>query len=359
MKQELDVLEELAHLALTKPVSGQAIQEAARIVRRATGATRAAIVYVADQQFLMRDDGEEGTEFELSQGGLAVLQRCVVQTDGPLGFRLEGRRIEEFAPAETEPREFLAFAIPFSGAFAEMCILRGPWDKKDWETMLRFAGRALPSLAVLVGRFLDAGRVERQRNQLAALGNAGQVLINSQDLRDALRNLTAALAETTGYDFVSIDVYDAGAGRFLLRAMNEARMSGHALNEFWLAAFNPDRPDPIYVQIVETRQPVLMPDVQKDERVPQPMRDFYRQTLLRSVARFPLLFQDEVLGVLSAASFRPRTFPEGEVSLLGRLASEVATALKAARAHRQLVDAQEALRKARDELEGRVRERTA
>jgi len=303
------------------------------------------MVYAEDQDFLIRQDGGGGPELEFSQNGLWILQRQLTQADGPVGFSLHGHRLEEFAPAETEQREFLAFSIPFSGSSSEMCILRGPWDKKGWAAALRFVGAALPSLVVLFDRFLNAERAHRQRNQLAALASAGQLLIHSQDAAGALEDIATALAASTGYDFVSIDVYDASAERFVLRIINEARMSSGSLAQFWRDTLNPDHPDPRYVRVVQTRQPLLMPDLQNDERVPEPAREFFQRALLRSSALFPMLFQDEMLGVMAVVSFRPHTFPDEEIRYLQGLAAEVATALKAMRTHRELVESREWLQR--------------
>jgi len=351
MRQALQALHELAGAALHDPAAEETLSQAASIIRRATGATRAAMVYAEDRDFLIRHDGGEGPELEISANGLWILQRQLVQTDGPIGFNLHGHRLEEFAPAETEQRDFLAFSVPFSGSSSEMCVLRGPWDEKGWAAALRFVGAAIPSLAVLIDRFLNAERADRQRNQLAALANAGQVLIHSDDVAAALEEMATAMAASTGYDFVSMDVYDASAERFVLRIINEARMSGGSLAQFWRDSLDPDQPDPRYVHVVQTRQPLLMPDLQNDERVPEPIRDFFRRSLLRSSGLFPLLFQDEVLGVMSATSFRPRSFPEEEVRYLQGLAAEVATALKAMRTHRELVESQERLQRYTQRIE--------
>ncbi len=364
MKRELDALQQLAGLSLTGSASEQGLQEAASILRRAAVATKVAIVYAEDQDFLVRDDGEEGPPLEFSQNGLWLLQRQLVQASGPVGFDLRGHRLEEFAPAETGPCQFLASSIPFSGTSAEMCILRGPWEERAWVAALGFLGRALPGLAVLVSRFLNAERASRQRSQLTTLANAGQVLIHSEDAADALENMATALAAATGFDFITIDIYDASTKRFVSRALNEGRMSSGSLAQFWRDAFDPDNPDFRFVEAVRTRQPVLLPDMQNDERIPEPLRQFFQHALLRSSAVLPMLFQDEVLGVIAATSFTPRDFPDEEVRFLEGLASEVATALKAMHTHRQLAEAEKTLRghaaeleRLNQQLEGEVGER--
>jgi diguanylate cyclase (GGDEF)-like protein len=343
--KRLDALRRLARLTLAGPASEEALREAADILRRATAATGAALVYAEDQDFLVCESPGATAGIELSQVGLGVVQRQVVRLHTPVGFDVCRCRLEDFASAETEPRDYLAFAIPFSGSSSEMCVLRGSWDEKAWAAVVRFAEAAIPSLALLTGRFLNAEHADRQRKQLAALASAGQVLIHSDDVASALEDMATAMAASTGYDFVTIDVYDASAERFTLRIISKSRMSGGSLAGFWRKTLDPDEPEPRYLRVVQVRKPVLLPDLQNDPRVPEPSRDFFRRSLLRSSALFPLLFQDEVLGVMSVVSFRPHSFPEDEVRYLEGLAAEVATALKAMRTHRELVESQKELQR--------------
>ncbi|MGB6837561.1 MAG: HD domain-containing phosphohydrolase [Dehalococcoidia bacterium] len=346
MRQALQALHELAGAALHGPAAEETLALAVGMLRRAADASQVVIVYAEDQDLLICSDAAEGVDTEISQNGLWFVQRAIVQLGGPVAFSLHGHRVEDFTTASSdEEREFLAFSLPTTEAPSEMCILRGPWERRLRPRVVRFMESAVPALTLLLERLLNAERGLRQKQQLQALTNAAQVLTESDDVETALADLAAAIAASTGFDFVSIDVYDASAERFVLRIINKARMSSGSLAQFWRDSLDPDQPDPRYVQVVQTRQPMLLPDLQNDERNLEPLRQFFQRAMLRSSALFPMLFQDKVLGVMAVTSFTPRSFPEEEIRFLEGLAAEAATALKAVRTYHELVESRERLRR--------------
>jgi diguanylate cyclase (GGDEF)-like protein len=97
-----------------------------------------------------------------------------------------------------------------------------------------------------------------------------------------------------------------------------------------------------------------MPDAQHDERVHEAGRRFWELIMVVSTARFPLIFNDEVLGTIGFASFQPRSFPGQEVQFLQRVATQVATALKAMQMYKTLADSEEQLRQYARQLQSSV-----
>jgi len=78
--------------------------------------------------------------------------------------------------------------------------------------------------------------------------------------------------------------------------------------------------------VAQTKKSLFVYDVLKDERVKY--RELISKEGLRSVLAVPIVFQDEVLGVLSAGSKRPRLFHDDEIQILNIFASQVAVAIK-------------------------------
>lgn len=76
-------------------------------------------------------------------------------------------------------------------------------------------------------------------------------------------------------------------------------------------------------------------------------------------AAFPLHRQGKVIGALTLYSSDPSAFDEGQVGLLESLSADISYALDALDHERQRAEAEQALARSRDELELRVRERTA
>ncbi|MCJ7510077.1 MAG: GAF domain-containing protein, partial [Dehalococcoidia bacterium] len=351
MRQDIEALHQLARIAIQGLADEKTLAQAVSVIRQATEAAEAMVVYADDKNVLTcaHDDGDSHTE--LTPPALAVVQRQAAKAGEPVAFNLKLTRVEDFTNAHSEDdRQFLAFAIPTSQSPSEMCIIHGACDHKSRPSVLSFVESATPALVVILERFLNAERGRRLAEQLNTLANAAQMLTQSEDVESALTDLVSAIATSAGPDYVvSIDLYDPTTDRFYLRTGSEYRHSGGTLTKIWRASLNPDQIDPWNVEVMTTRQPTLKPDMQNDPVYPEHVRKFFAQSFLRSTANFPLLFQDEFLGTMSFASFKPHTFPPEEVSLLQGLVSQAASALKAMQMHKEVQRYAQELRRSADE----------
>lgn len=77
-------------------------------------------------------------------------------------------------------------------------------------------------------------------------------------------------------------------------------------------------------QIAQSRKAVVTNDAEGDERVPN--KSWLRENRLRSVAGYPLLFRDELLGVI--AMFSRRKMKPNEIDRLAVFANQAAVAIK-------------------------------
>ena len=351
MQRDVDALQQLARIAVEGTATKDSLTTATRIIRRATGASEVLLVYAPDKDFLTCSDAAGGPSTELTLAALTRVQRHAAQANAPVAFNLVGQRVEDFTGALGDgQREFLAFSVPTTESAAEMCILRGTWERKARAGVLRFMESATPALTLILERFLNADRGQRLAEQLHTLANAAQVLTRSEDVKAALRELATAISASTGFEYlVNIDLYDATASRFFLRIMSEQRHTTGILAQAWEASLNPDRPDPWDVEVMTTLQPRFSPDMQNDPVYPEHVRKFYARALLRSTVDFPLLFQDEFLGTMAFVSYKPRTFPPQEVSFLQGFVAQAAMALKALQMHEELQRYAEEVKRSADE----------
>lgn len=332
----LETLHALASVALGEELPQDALTRAAALLRCATGASEAIVVYALQDDFLLASDGKSSRD-RLTSPGLLAVQRRLVRSNQPLAFNLAGDRVVEVLPAPPEAyRRYLAFRIPASETSSELCLLRGRWTPSRSRLAVRVTQAAMPSLAILVDRTLNAERSRRHRQQLEALNNAAQVLTRAVDVRAALTDIVSAMAGATGYDYVTFDLYDPDERRFLMRVLSQNRWANTALAEFWLNSFNPDDADYFARAVMDSTQPLLCPDLQHDERFPEFLRGFFRQALLVSAAVFAVRFQNELLGTIGFVSYRPRAFGPEEVADLQALVQQMATALKAMRMYAAL-----------------------
>ena len=91
----------------------------------------------------------------------------------------------------------------------------------------------------------------------------------------------------------------------------------------------------------------------------KPWRDEQLKRGYRASASVPLIIENQTIGAITLYANKTNYFDEEEIQLLQSLADDVSFAIESADIERQRSQAIEELRRARDELEVRVRERTA
>jgi hypothetical protein len=323
-----------------------ALNQALPLLQQKLRAADVFLVYGADGTF-----GSFGTQPELDLNDIALwlIYQDLAARREPCAFDQKEGHLEGFrAPQPGEPCDLIAAQIPLASSAGEMLIARGPWPAGLSETELEFVTASLPSLALLLGRRLDAGRAQRQRNQLTALANITRVLSTAEDTQNVLAALADTVVEVTGVDYISIDLMDA-PDHVTMRCVSSSRPGTEQLRERWKAGAN--RPDPVREQVFRTGKTVLFRDAQNDERIPENGRSYFIRTLLRSTAVFPLLAKDEVLGVLSVASHRPLDFSAHEIDLLEGLAAQVATSVKAIHLYQELDESRRELQNLNERLQ--------
>jgi len=85
---------------------------------------------------------------------------------------------------------------------------------------------------------------------------------------------------------------------------------------------------------VETKKPLAVYDVDRDSRVKY--AELIKQEGFKSMLSVPVIFQDEVLGVISTYSKKPRHFTEEEIEVLSIFASQVAIAIQESKHYENL-----------------------
>jgi diguanylate cyclase (GGDEF)-like protein len=228
--------------------------------------------------------------------------------------------------------------------------MRGPWENGIDAQVLKFVELALPSLTLFMERMLNAARGSRQREQMKALANAAQVLTQSEDTKSVLEDLASAISSVIDYEMVTIDLWDEASQKFTVHVLNRLRWHGTSLGRQWID-FAESAPEPPALESIHTRQPVLMPDAQNEERYSESMRKFFKWIMVVSTARIPIIFGDEALGAIGLASFQARTFPPEEVQFLKGVAAQVAVALKARQLYRALAESEKKLREYSEKLQ--------
>ena len=318
-----ETLHRLSTLAVQAPPVPDTLRLAAQAIHMGAAVQEAHIIYVPADEYCWASH-PTSEEKPLGSRGLRHVQRRLAFLGVPLAFGVGIEdRIEDLGPAhEAQGQPWVAVPIPGRGNFADMLIVRGAWSGPVPDPVFRLLEASLPSLTVLIGRYLDASQASRQREQLNALSEVARAITQTREMESVLTRLATVVAAVTDYELVILDVLADDGVRLRFRCFNQSRWSEGAQARTWIEWGLNREVEPIFLNIVKTRQPALIPDLQHDDRRPPEAQEFFRRSLLLSSALYPLCFGEEVLGFLTVCSPRPHDFPPEEVQLLEGLAAQ-------------------------------------
>jgi diguanylate cyclase (GGDEF)-like protein len=347
----IERLRRLAYLAAQAPPTEDALQDAVEGIQHALGAHEVHLVYAEDDEFRWASAADHGVDAVTSQVGLWMIQRRMMDTGGPVGFDIRDRRVGEIIPAERGTRrQWLAVSLPSIGYASEILLVRGPHRTCLPVKTAIFLDTALPSLSLLVSRFLDSERAGRQKRQLNVLSELAYAITQDREMDSVLTRLATTVAVVSEHDYAVIDILKPGSDRELLtRCLNETRFSAGSLVGLWKKWGMERGLDPLFQAAVRSRQPALYHDLQNDPKIAPEMRAFFKQSLLVSAINLPLMFREDVLGVLTLASYGPRSYPSEEVSFLEGMAAQVAATMKAMQTFDELEESRRKLKVAMQE----------
>ena len=350
MKQKLEAVRQLANTARESPATRQGLTSIADTLRDALNLAQVHFAYAEDVDWSICGDSRSGDDVGTKKKGLWLVQQQAEMQKGPVAFNIRRGLVEDLtSDLDAKGRQYVGLRVPISEGPGEMLIIRGPWENGIDAQVLRFLELALPSLTFFMERMLNAARGGREREQMKALANAAEVLTQSEDTESVLEDLATAISSVVDYELVTIDLWDEASQKFTLRVLNHFRWHGTSLGRQWIDLLR-EVPEPGTLESIRTRQPMLIPDAQNDERVPETLRQYFKWIIVLSAARIPIVFGDEALGALGLASFRARTFPLEEVEFLKGVAAQTAVALKARQLYKSLAESEGRLREYSEKL---------
>lgn len=345
----------LARLA-TRPPSAVTLADALHacaIVRQALTAEDAYIVRAGDPYFIRLGSDADPKDYEIKQKGYYLIWRELashLQLVGG-GVSVRERLVEQVLPLRPGVRPtHLACILPGYESNSEMLIVRGLWPRGLTAAQVRFFTVARPLVAALVGNLLDAERQARQRQQLGLLAEVAGAFSQSDEGQSTERTLTAiatALAKASGFDWVTIILFDDALERVTALARNLARYAGtNVATRFWDwdGAHAVLLADAHYVR--ETGKPLLIPDVfladteqsshEARRRYAEVLRHNYERAHILSTAVFPIWFQGRFVGTALFSSAQCRLFDRDEVEFLTALVAQAAAGIGGLRLHEEL-----------------------
>ncbi len=323
----------------------EAIRKSLPILRQGIGAADVQLVYGWQDGF--RSIGMSSSS-SLSDNAIWLINQDLTARRLPCAFDMADGKVGNFRNASTQdPAQFVAAMLPVQ-ITSDMLIARGDWPSGLDQSRHSFLQVCQPALALLMERWLEGIRAERQQKQLNALASIPRVMSESDNLGTVLTSIARTIASVSSVNYVSIDVLGKN-GEIAFRSVNGPDRPGtDALTDKWKESFR--RPDPVRDEVLRTGKSFYFPDAQNDERLPETSKSFFSRTLIRSTGIFPLLDKSEVLGSIGVASHKPLEFTDQDVELLEALGSQVAGAIKGIQLYQELAASREELRGVNQQL---------
>lgn len=357
MPDKVSLLHRLAAISVAAAGSERLV-EVADILRAGLDVEHVCLIYPGAKDLAVCGDSGWDGEMITSQTGLWLLAREIERAGGPVAFDIEGKRVTHVADAtQAGDCSYLAFPAPGNEDSGEMLIARRkPGAGMPYGPVRDFLEAAGPSMELILNHALAAERVAKQKEQIIALANAGELLTRAENIEPVLQDLATTIADSSGFDWVTIDVYDTRVSTFGARVLNRRPHADTLLGRYWKQqAAQRTYPKTILRAAMEEREPLLFGDLQADERIPEYGREFFRRAGIRSAAQLPITFGDRFLGVLRVASLWPRSFHSREMEVLNGFAMQLAVALGALDMYKSLAESEKQLKRYADELQESMR----
>jgi PAS domain S-box-containing protein len=176
----------------------------------------------------------------------------------------------------------------------------------------------------------DFSQRKRTERRLATQSAVNRALSESESLREAAPKIVEAICESEGWDFGAMWRVDGRAG--VLRCVDLWHREGLSATELATAtrALAPPHGDGLLGQVWASGAPILIPSVTEDSRFLR--ANLAQQTGLQCAIGFPILKDDEVIGVVDFLGRDIRDPDQTLLDLLGGIGAQIGQFLERKRA---------------------------
>ncbi len=180
--------------------------------------------------------------------------------------------------------------------------------------------------AVAIDNALQFEELQKRRREAEKIEEIGRALTSELDPKEVLDKVIDAVLDVLDVDAAGVWLCDGPEETVVTVA---ASGGAQALPEGlkWRLEGSLEE------QMIRERKPVVIDNLENAPAVPEAVR---RHIRTRSGIGAPLEVSGRVVGVLTAASVRPRAFNDDDAAVLQRLASQASVALENARLHANL-----------------------
>jgi diguanylate cyclase (GGDEF)-like protein len=277
------------------------------------------------------DPERTGSEMHVTLGdwgarAQAVSMQCAVTSYS------DGRDLEPVQMAEMallHQRATMTVPIVNDGEVAGLLsLVETRRDRRFTEAEIAVVEAAARSVSATIAKARQEEELKTQNEELRLLLEIGAAISSSMDLNVILSTITERLVATLGVAWSNI--YDYHADTKEIVVINYYQIPEIAFDPEWLGSRFDRKSWPDGHLAAETRQP----QVQYYDYASLSPEDFelMREWGEKATLSVPLVFQNEVVGVIDVAEARcPRTFTDAEIRLVTAIAAQAAVAIHNAR----------------------------
>jgi signal transduction histidine kinase len=190
--------------------------------------------------------------------------------------------------------------------------------------------------AVAVERARLFGEMQARTNRLASLAEIARRISAALDLDELFQTCYEQVRKVMAADAFLVALYDEPANQMRYEFL-------HDLGKLYPKYSRPlDKGVTSYV--IRSREPLLIDE--RRELPIDPVPGGAKDRLAEALLMVPLIFEDQVLGAMSAQSYTPHAYRPDDLSLLGTIANQTAVAIRNA----QLYQSERAAQQAKDEF---------
>lgn len=249
-----------------------------------------------------------------------------------------------------------ATARPFSFPSAPEHVTYWDWTLSPLKRRDGTVYGVLLSLVDVTRRVEDQSKIATLSRLYSVLSEANKAIARIKRRDELLEAVCRIMVETGGFRLAWIGVPDQ-AEKEIVPIARAGDNKGY-LGTIRISLTDPAHAKSPAVTALRTGRPVTVSDIARDESF-KPWSNPATKRGYRSATAFPIRQGEEVFGVLAALSGEPEFFTEERVALMSDLSEDISFALEALEQEERRVAAEEALHRAHDDLEVRVRQRTA
>jgi PAS domain S-box-containing protein len=197
------------------------------------------------------------------------------------------------------------------------------------------------SIAHEIAVGLENARLFEEQKEAARLSESlakiDTIIFSSLDIEQRLKDVLCEAAKTIGTDMGGVNLREGGYWK---------RVALYGLPEKYLGERLTDEQNKIAALVARTKEPAIVNNAENDPRID---REFVRKYGIGSSVVFPLLAQDETVGVIFLNYHSiPTAFTRVQLDFISKLATSLSLAIENSRLYEAEVAAQD---KAKSELE--------